>query len=1155
MDLGWLVAPVSVAYLCVLFLIAWLGDRLTAKRLKWQPLIYSLSIGVYCTSWSFFGTVGQASTDFWSFIPIYLGPILMFAFGWKLIGRIILIAKREHITSIADFIASRYGKSQKLAMVITLIAIIGILPYIALQLRAIVMGLELLGTPTVSSAYNSDNAGLMALLVSLALAMFTILFGTRKIDITEHHRGMVIAVAFESLVKLVTFVAVGVFAAYVFYTAPSAITEPIQAQFNQQASYLSWGQGIEMLVLTLLAAFAMVCLPRQFHVTVVENSQGQDIHWARWLFPIYLLAMGAFVLPLAMAGQLWLGSDVSPDHYVISLPMAFDHPYLAIAAYLGGMSAASGMVIVATIALSIMISNDIVLPLLLRRQNFEQNSFVEFKDLLIKVRRTAIVVILLLAWGAHLLLSQLESLAAIGVLSFAAIALFAPALIMGLFWRNANRKGVYVGLALGFSFWLLTLCHELNWLPGDAQSNSLIWLITPPQFGVFIDLSPAYWGIILSLLSNLLGYLVGSSLSSPALSERMQASSFVGNVDKDPVAFYQAKVRIEELEMLATRFLGRRRVKLHFSRYARINDLVLKPEMQAPGSLIELTERLLAGVFGASSARLVLSSALQGRDMQLDELATIVDEASELFQFNRGLLQGAIEHINQGISVVDSQLQLVAWNRRYIELFNFPKELIQVGRPIEDIMRYNAEQGLLGLGDIESQIAKRLEHMRNGTPHESSRTRLDGREIQMQGNPMPGGGFVMTFNDITPFRQAEKALKEANENLEARVAERTEALSHLNSQLMYATELSEQANLSKTRFLAAVSHDLMQPLNAAKLFTSSLREMANTPETSTLAKHIDDSLTSAEELIGDLLDMSRLEAGKLTPKLKHFYLNDVLSQLDAEFSVLGKEYGVRFHTQHAHLPVYSDPKLLRRILQNFLTNAFRYNPQGKVLLGVRRVAGEVEIQVWDNGPGIPEHKLADIFEEFLRLDHSKTAQEQGLGLGLAIAKGLAKLLGHQLLVRSWPNKGTVFSVRLARAEPALVAKEQTITNTAVGIEGIRILCIDNEVDILAGMQALLGRWGCEVEVAESLDQAVALLAKGWLPQIILSDYHLGEGKTGLQALHMLRLQYGDIPGVVISADRQTEMLAKIKSHGYRYLSKPVKPLKLKALIRAILDGA
>ncbi|RJG47858.1 hybrid sensor histidine kinase/response regulator [Motilimonas pumila] len=1153
MDLGWIIAPVSIIYLCLLFVAAWLGDRNQHSRLKWQPIIYSLSIGVYCTSWSFYGTVGQAATDFWSFIPIYLGPILVFTFGWKLVGRIILISKREHITSIADFIAARYGKSQQLAMVITLIAVVGILPYIALQLRAIVMGLELLVAPQLSEGSHSDNAGMMALLVSLALAMFTILFGTRRIDITEHHRGMMIAIAFESLLKLVAFAAVGIFAVYVIYSAPESLTAPVLSDYADKATSFSVAQGIEMSILMLLSACAMFCLPRQFHVTVVENNQGQDLHWARWLLPLYLLIMGAFVIPLAMAGDVWLAGDVQPDNYVISLPVAFEHSSLAIAAYLGGMSAASGMVIVATIALSIMISNDIILPLILRRKNFSQGSFGEFKDLLIKVRRTAIVVLLLLAWATHLLMSQLDSLAAIGVLSFAAISLFAPALLLGLFWRNGNRNGVYIGLLLGGSCWVLTLLNEVGWLGGDASNNLMIYLLTPPRFGGLSDMAPAYWGILVSIVLNLAGYVLGSIFTSPTLSERMQASGFVGSTESDPVAFYQAKVRVEELEMLATRFLGKRRVRLHFSRYARINELTLKPDMQAPGSLIELTERLLAGVFGASSARLVLTSALQGRDMQLDELATIVDEASELFQFNRGLLQGAIEHINQGISVVDHQLQLVAWNRRYIELFQFPRELIQVGRPIEDIIRYNAGNGLLGEGDVEEQILRRLEHMRNGTPHTSSRIRDDGKVIEMQGNPMPGGGFVMSFTDITAFRNAEQALKSANENLEARVTERTEALSHLNSELMHATAQSEMANRSKTRFLAAVSHDLMQPLNAAKLFTSTLLETAASSETEVIAKHIDDSLNSAEELIADLLDISRIEAGKLIAKPKHFYLSDVLDQLEAEFGVLAKEYGIVFRTYHSHLPVYSDPKLLRRILQNFLTNAFRYNPKGKVLLGVRQRGEQIDIQVWDNGPGIAQDKLADIFEEFLRLDHSKTAQEQGLGLGLAIAKGLANLLGHTLAVRSWPEQGTVFSVTLARSQPSLVQHTQAVQPKAVDFTGWDVLCIDNEADILTAMSGLLQKWGCKVHCAESLDAAMNVFVSGIRPKMILSDYHLGEGKTGLQALHMLRLRYGDIPGVVISADRQPELLSQIKQHGYYYLSKPVKPLKLKALLRAMAN--
>ncbi len=1151
MTQGWLVVPVSIVYLSLLFLVAYLGDRQKVKRLSWQPLIYSFSIAVYCTSWSFYGTVGQAATDFWSFVPIYLGPILVFTLGWKTVRRVILISKRERITSIADFIAARYGKSQKLAMVITLIAVVGVLPYIALQLRAIVMGLDLLAGPGLLAEGVSARSSILALLVSLALAIFAILFGTRNIDITEHHRGMMIAIAFESLLKLLAFVAVGGFALYVLFTAPPQLTAPVFSNFTATAQDFSFVKGLEMFLLTVLAMCAMICLPRQFHVTVVENSQEQDLKWARWLFPLYLSILGFFVLPLAMAGDLTLGMFHSPDTYVISLPMALDQPGLALAAFLGGTSAASGMVIVSSIALAIMVSNDLVLPFLLRSRKLEQGTFIEFKTLLIKVRRTTIVAILLLSWGSLLILEQVESLATIGFLSLAAIAQFAPALILGLYWRRGNRKGVYLGLLFGVSIWLLTLLQETALVTFDRQSF-YYWLLSPPEFAGLSEMSGSSWGILLSLTFNLTGYLVGSWLSSPALSERMQASNFVGQLEHNQASYYRAKVRVEELKMLAERFMGQRRVQWHFERYAKSNAVTLTPDMLAPGELIEFTERLLAGVFGTASARLVMSSALQGREMQLDELATIVDEASELFQFNRGLLQGAIEHINQGISVVDNQLKLVAWNRRYLELFSYPNGLIRVGRPIDEIIRYNALRGLCGEGGLEEQINRRVSHMKKGTPHISSRKRSDGRVIQVQGNPMPGGGFVMSCTDITPFIQAEQVLKETNETLEARVEERTKELSLLNQQLLTAKQQSETANASKTRFLAAVSHDLMQPLNAAKLFTSSMREIATEGEVGKIAKHIDDSLTAAEDLISDLLDISRLEAGKLPSKKTHFKVSQVLDMLAAEFQVLAREHGHQFKVIGSQAVVYTDARLLRRILQNFLTNALRYNPKGRVLLGLRRTGANIRLEVWDNGPGIPADKLSDIFEEFKRLDHSKTAQEQGLGLGLAIAKGLAQILDHQLEVRSWPDRGTVFSVCVSKGQSDAIAVGAGKSKPQMMFQGVKVLCIDNEPDILTAMESLLSRWGCEVVCADKLDLAEEILCDGWLPELILTDYHLGEGKTGLQALLLLKLSYGAIPAVVISADRQASVLSTIKEHGYAYLSKPVKPLKLRALINSLL---
>ncbi|WP_042012766.1 hybrid sensor histidine kinase/response regulator [Aeromonas fluvialis] len=1149
MHQGWLLIGLSLTYLGLLFLIAYVADKHKRHRLKGQPLLYSLSLAVYCTSWSFFGTVGQASESPWSPVPIYLGPMLVFLFGWRLLARLILVAKREHITSIADFIAARYGKSQRLAMVIALIAIMGILPYLVLQLKAIVTGLDLLMVNS-GGISPTGNTSELALGVTLLLALFSILFGTRHLDATEHHRGMVVAIAFESVVKLLAFIAVGGFALWLIASKPEPVHEQVTRDFFAAVVAVSPGNLLELAIYTVLAMCAVICLPRQFHVTVVENNQGQDLHWARWIFPLYLFVMGLFIWPLALAGKQWVGADMASDTYVISLPMALGFDGMAMLAFLGGTSAATGMVIVCTIALAIMVSNDLVLPVLLRRF-WRQGRDERLVRLLLQVRRGAILLILLAAWGLYLWLGDLTSLSRIGYLSFGAVAQFAPALLLGLYWRHGNRKGVYLGLSLGMSLWFVTLLVESGLLAGSPLAERL----APPDWPAFRELSLGAWCIFLSLLFNLLGYVAGSLLSRPAVSERLQAANFVGKPSRDTAALYQARVSVKELEMLAARFVGSSRVKRAFGRFAGERGGTLAPQMQASAELIAHTERLLAGVFGTSSARLVLASALQGRNMQLEEIATIVDEASDVFRFNRGLLQGAIEHIGQGISVVDRELRLVAWNRRYIELFHYPPGLIQAGRSIEQIIRYNAEQGLCGPGDIEDHVARRVAFMKRGSAHISARERPDGRVIEMQGNPMPAGGFVMTFTDITPFRDAERVLREANEHLEARVAERTRELSELNRQLLLVNQQVERANHSKSRFLAAVSHDLTQPLNAAKLFASSLLEMLPTAgEQARIARHIDDALGATEDLITDLLDISRLEAGKFKAKKLDFALRDLLDNLKAEFGVLAQAGGIHFSVVESKHAVHSDVRLLRRVLQNFLTNAFRYNPGGRVLLGCRRLGSKIRIEVWDNGPGIPQDKQEAIFDEFSRLDHSRTAKEQGLGLGLAIARGISQVLGHQLTLQSWPGKGSVFAVTLNLATRPVTAHQLAAPVVRDSqLEGVAVLCIDNERDILTAMSTLLGRWGCEVRCAVDLAEAEALLAEGFVPRLVLSDYHLDDGKTGLAALAALQQVCGDeLGGIIISADRKSELQAQIRERGYGYISKPVKPLKLRALMNSLL---
>ncbi|ELL0574101.1 hybrid sensor histidine kinase/response regulator [Vibrio fluvialis] len=1141
---GWLVIPVSLMYLGVLFLIAWYGDRQTRWLAKWRPWIYSLSIAVYCTSWTFYGTVGQASANPWSFLPIYIAPILVFAFGWRILARLILIAKREHITSIADFIGARYGKSQGLAVAVTLIAVAGILPYIALQLRGITMGLNIVAPDLREQfGYQDDH---VSWFVVLALALFTMLFGTRHIDNTEHHRGMMMAIAFESIVKLVAFLVVGLFILFLAFSHDSVnLIETARATYQAP----NWPT---LFVHTVLTMIAIICLPRQFHTMVVENERAQDLHTARWLFPIYLILMGLFVLPIAWVGQSLLGGT-SPDTFVISVPMSVGAEDIALLAFLGGTSAASGMVIVSTIALAIMVSNDLVMPLLLRRMRLSQRNHRHFSGLLVIIRRTLILLLLLGAWGFYLALDTIPSLSAIGFLSFSAITQFAPALIGGMYWREGNRKGVYVGLAVGFTLWLITLMTATNMLAGDEQSNILLWLITPPDVLGSMGLKNSDWGMILSVSLNALCYVLVSWGTRSSLSERLQSAAFVGTPlpENENMSLYQSRVTVGELEMLASRFVGRTRVRAAFTQYWGQQRETLMPNQQAPSTLIRHTERVLAGVFGASSAKLVLTSALQGRNMQLEEVATIVDEASELYDFSRGLLQGAIEHIGQGIAVVDKQLRLVAWNQRYLELFDFPLGLIQVGRPIADVIRHNAEQGLCGPGDPEDHVRRRVYHLEQGSRHTSSRVRPDGRVIEVQGNPMPGGGFVMSFTDITVFRDAEQTLKEANENLEERVLERTRELEKLNKQLVSATQRSERESQSKSRFLAAVSHDLMQPLNAARLFASSLAEVARDDEVKRLSHHIESALSAAEDLIGDLLDISRLESGKLEIHPQNFAIKDVLANLNAEFSALARQQGVDFCMVPSSLYVRSDPKLLRRVVQNFLTNAFRYNPNGKVLLGVRRINGKVRIDVWDNGIGIEEDKQQEIFEEFNR--GGQVRSDQGLGLGLAISKGIAHVLGHEISMRSWPGRGSVFSLTLEQSQP--VVQEAPIVAVAEAVSDLsylRVLCVDNEEDILVGMRDLLERWGCEVKTATDLVSSLKALDNQWIPDVILSDYRLDNGRTGLEVLQQCRLRLGDcFEGIIISADRSADILDGIKSNGFGFIAKPVKPIKLRAMLNRV----
>ncbi|MDR3419221.1 MAG: PAS domain-containing hybrid sensor histidine kinase/response regulator [Nevskia sp.] len=1164
---AWSLFAVSAAYAALLFGIAYYGDRRVERghAPARKPWIYSLALGVYCTSWTFYGAVGRAVESGWDFLPIYLGPMLVFGLGYRLVARIVEISKRHNITSIADFISARYGRHQQLGMLVAAIALVGVLPYIALQLKAVSVSFAVLTGPEAGGRLPDS-----ALPMAAMLALFAILFGTRQVVSSENHHGMVLAIAFESAVKLVAFVALGLYATYglAHGFGPAYRHALALPQVAGPVGDRGWQLGF--LTQTVLAMSAVLCLPRQFHVAVVENTAPADLRAARWLFPLYLGLISVFVLPIAAAGlDAFPRGDVIGDSFVLSLPLSGGREGLALFAYLGGFSAATSMVIVATIALSTMLCNEVVVPLLLRLSPQGLARRQDLSGLLKTIRRVAIVVIVALAYLYYRLFIGPGTLAHIGLLSFSAVLMFAPGLVGGVLWRGGSYGGTLAGLAAGFAVWVYTLL--LPTVLGPAGDSALLlhgpfgfsWLRPQNLFGV-TGLDPLTHGTLWSLAVNLACYVGMPMFAAPGLHERLQGVRFLGGAEGGSPPYSEqptprGNATVGDLQELLQRFFEPGRVRGFLGEYA--GSLGVAPpaanERAEPG-LVRYTERLLVGALGASSARLILASTLRGRDMQPEDVVRLLDETSLAIQFNREMLRAALEHLPQGISVVDRELRLVAWNRRYIELLDYPEGLIVVGRRIEEVFRFNAQRGLLGggEGDTGEMIERRLAHMRAGHAYTRERELPGGTVIETRGNPMPGGGFVTSYFDITAYKNTQRQLQEINETLESRVVERTRELTALNAALSDAGFAAERANTAKTRFLAAASHDLVQPLNAARLFLSSLDRHGLPSSSGALINQVENSLSAAESLLASLLDISRLDAGAQEARAEHFELARVIEPLAAEFRVLAETRGLRLRTVPSRAVVFSDPRLLRRVLQNFLSNAVRYTRSGRILLGCRRVHGALRIEVWDSGPGIPPDKQREIFEEFRRLDTQDAGGERGLGLGLAIAERIAQRLGHPLSLRSWPGKGSVFGITVPLGEAARIAPppRPAIRRSSDRVAGATVLCLDNEPAVLAGMVALLGNWGCRV--LGMRDRAEALEATGQdAPDLLLVDYHLDGGVNGIAVAEELRKLWDtDVPVLVITADHTQGAREAAAAHGFTLLPKPVKPAALRALMGRLLSA-
>ena len=1089
----------SLAWAATLFGVALWGERNAVRLRRVWPVIYSLSLAVHCTAWTFYGAVAQAARWQFPLPPTYIGIVLLLIFGIGFLRRLAHLTREHKSASIADLVTSRFGKDRRLGIVITGVALLGMVPYISLQLQAVAQSFTLL----VSGETSRQPALLDASLwVALVMAVFTMLFGTRRASAIEHNRGIMLALGFESLLKLTALLAVGAFAVWGLHDG--------YADLAGRAATLPKGSfDGSFITLVGLGALAIFTLPHQFHVGIVELRKDNDLRVARWLFPLYLLAIALPVLPIAWAGQLTMPADVRPDLYVMALPLMAGHNGLAMLTFLGGMSAATGMAILSALTLSIMLSNHWISPRYVR-DAARNASGADLRPWVLANRRFGIALVFALAWLYSRVMTG-KAFADFGILSFSALAQLAPGVVLAVYRPRLPSTALLAGIVLGTLVWIWLMVVptvlQASGLPPIETTQWWRWF-TPHDFLGLGQLDNVTRGVIASLLVNLV------------------AVAFVAVLGPLRADAARSGVYVSALENVARRFLPQ----------VEVRRLVPKGDEHAIAdeATVVAVERELAAVVGVSSARLLIDAASRGKQAPLDTVAELVGEATQALRFNQRLLEAALENMSQGISVVDADLRLVAWNRRYEELFGYPADLLQVGMPIAEASSWAMRQ-VAGIDASDAALDRRLAHMRAGTPHLSERVFPDGSIVEIRGNPMPGGGFVATFTDVTAFREAATGLMRVNETLEQRVVDRTTLLET-------AKREAEHANDAKSRFLAAIGHDLLQPLHAAHLFADTLQQRGD-GEQRALARQIGGALDSTTDLLTTLLDMSRLEAGGLVPEPRAFPLAEVLDPLVAQFDVLARERGLRLRFVPTRAWVHSDPQLLRRVLQNFLANALRYTQHGSVLLGVRREGGNLRIDVHDTGPGIKTEQRDAIFEEFRRGDG---VPGQGLGLGLAIADRIAGLLHSRIGLRSTPGSGSVFSIDVKR-----VVESTTQRLNPQGIAGQRVLVVDNEPQALSALQGVLAGWGCDVTAAADGDAASAHLASQ-PADLWIFDYHLDAGDDGVALQQRLSQRFGRVPCMILSADQTGAVRAAAQEAGLPLLMKPLRPLALKSVLDRML---
>ncbi len=977
---GWLIFFFLLGYLTLLFLLAHYAERRerAGRSIVNNPYIYSLSLAVYCTAWTFYGSVGKAATSGLIFLTIYLGPTLMAVLWPFFLKKVIRIAKANNITTLSDFIGFRYGKSLFLSALFTVVTVIGIIPYIGLQIKAIIHTMTIISGEMAGSAAAS-------LLITALLGVFAVIFGARRLDASERHSGLVFAIAFESIVKMVAFVLVGVFVTYGLFDGFTDIFGRIR---NSEYSNLflfgsepetAYSEWFALLVLSMLA---IVLLPRQFQVAVVENYDEAHVNKAAWLFPLYLFLINIFVLPIAFGGLLSEGTAEGADYFVLTLPFNYVQENLSLVAFIGGFSATTAMVIVESLALSTMVMNSLITPALIRFHELER-----FPALLLNMKRLVILGVVYLGYIFATTIGEYYGLVEIGLKSFELVALFAPAFILGLYWKRGTKAGAAAGLIAGFMVWFYTLILPDLLRAGVIDSSGLIgWMTASEMFnprslfgikGLGTWGHPLFWG----MLFNLLLFVGISIFTKQSKEDEIQALIFVDSYQTVKHPTRGSSYNAADIEHVLALYLGAvdagEAINQFLSRKKKQRDELGQKELF---ELRNEAERVLAGVMGSSIAALIFEDKLVLTEQERDDLSETIKDITENLRLSRRQLAEAnrelsyleefseniIESAPIGITTVDGFLRIKYWNREMEAITGFKKSEA-VNRAITHLLGWIGRE-LFGQAGEKEKIVQ--------TPA------FQSFKINISPFKDPSGGFVVIIEDIT-----EKKI--------------------MAEQLLEASKLA-----SIGRLTAGISHEIGNPLASISSLVQEIRSLKmNSGEeidfTKDSLKVVNTHIERIVNIVRNLGDFARTSATEKTASILAEILDKTINLVRYDKRFKNIAFSTSLSDDIPQLMLNKDKML--QVFLNLVINALDAMPEGgRLNIAMRRVESAVEVSFSDSGVGIDETLLDRIFDPFF----STKTQGKGTGLGLSICYGIIREHNGTITVKSRQGEGATFLIKL-----------------------------------------------------------------------------------------------------------------------------------------------